>query len=280
MRGLAIFLCFLLSCALPQNKPVCDLIGTQFDYHAPPPVPASEYPELDEYVIRTRIVIEIMVWRPENIDGVCTLYAGTSDQIYAELKYCEEIFKDLNIKFEVTQFVFVKYDMDYWQFFNDAKKYPDTLSIYYMLPHIFPYQGMSSGPWEDAAWGILLSGYRGEHTLAHEIGHYFGLLHTFSEDYCDDTPEQENKTCEEDPNQFPNCCNIMNYCVHEPKYITKDQIERCRRFLRKHRQSHIMPNHAQEQLEYEKLYNEILRLSSILYEPPTTQPTNETSNSN
>lgn len=121
------------------------------------------------------------------------------------------------------------------------------MSIHYMLPNDFPFSGLSSFPWKPYTRGILLGFGCSDTTLAHEIGHYFGLLHTFNEEFfesdlVDDTPKQSASKCEGEEGGTPNCKNILSYCDHFPKCVTPGQIKRMRRFLRASRTNHLASN--------------------------------------
>lgn len=227
------------------------------DPSTPDCVGPDEFPELSEYPIRTRLIIEYMTFT--DTDGQAkTLYAAIPSHIDIEIAYCELVFKDVGINIQVTQVLFEEYKMGPGRFFLDAKKYPDTMSVYYMLPQPFLYDGVASAPWEDMRWGILLSGSRDPWTLAHEVGHYFGLLHTFDEDYCWDTPKQD-KWCE--AAESPNCCNIMNYCSHMPKFLSENQKDRALRFLRAKRQNHVIMNNDVRRRDLTSLYNQLIQMT-------------------
>jgi len=68
--------------------------------------------------------------------------------------------------------------------------------------------------------------------LSHEMGHHFGLLHTFNEkdDYVEDTPSEPispiDYGTEKDKNRF----NIMSYSTLGNKTFTPGQIERMQRY--------------------------------------------------
>jgi hypothetical protein len=235
MRLLLLWLVCLigsLSCT-KLHSPNTDYKHPKIDFSTP----SYKYQELDEYYVRTRVVIEyaaILIEDEETI-GTFILFAEHFNTIMKELKFTEDIFSDAHVNFHITQVEYRQYgdssDADYLE---DAANFKNHMTLYYRLPRVNEqFKGLSGGPYEGVhSFGILLSYIRSSWTMAHEVGHYLGLLHTFDEDYCKDTPT-ENKTCEEKLSQ--NCRNIMNYCDHEPKMITTDQIDRVEHFLRSRR---------------------------------------------
>ncbi len=213
-------------------------------FQAPLSVPASEVAEPEAYHLRTRIIIE-MASMPVEQDGKSVLvsaFGASADYIMEGLENAEKIYKDLNINFVVDEIIYHRYTGEFKEHIPDALQHVDSLSIYYMLPNEAPFAGLSSVPWESLfKQGIYLSSGHDKWTLAHELGHYFGLFHTFDEDYIEETAPQKNKRCEtKDPDQLPNCRNIMNYCRHLPKMITPQQIDRMKRFLRSKRMGQII----------------------------------------
>ena len=156
------------------------------------------------------------------------------------IKIAEEVYAEIGIVIDVVEIVFRPTISDFATLVKDANAHPNHLSIYYMLAQDAPFHGLSGAPWEPViSHGVYLTRGHDEWTLAHELGHYFGLLHTFEEDFIDDTPVQEGYPCVEDECIEPNCMNIMNYCSHSPKEVTPDQLERMKLFLRAKRYNQI-----------------------------------------
>lgn len=191
-----------------------------------PMIDAALLNDKEERWIRVRIVIEQVNVGPINIS------ATTIEDVNADFLIAEQLFKDVNLKFSIESVSFVKYTGRHEQHKRDAILYPHYMSVYYMLPNDFFLHGYSTFPWEDFPVGILLGAARDKYTLSHEIGHYFGLYHTFYEfgDQCSDTEEQIDKTCE-DEDKSPNCGNIMSYCTHGKANITPNQSYRMKRYL-------------------------------------------------
>jgi len=323
MRGmrfsplLAIF--FLISCTFPSHYPVnpannlppdrsekVSIFGSK-ESQLPPVVSPSQYPIHRFYHIRTRIVIEFYHLRGgnspleddeigENNNREMTFYGSEASHVYLELKNAEAVFRDVGLKFDIEEIAFKPANVQWQKYFDDAKSHPDFMSIYCMLPNTCPMAGISSFPWYERKYGIVLAPNRSDWSLAHEIGHYFGLLHTFDEDYCDDTPPQRIPCMafsEKCPFPIPpgetdeNCCNLMDWCVHTPKYVTPDQIERMRRYIRTMRRECIIEEPHDRFLElinimesinsYNEARNEDTNTFTDLTKTPTTKTPTTTS---
>jgi len=228
----------------------------------PEEVPTETFPEQNEYLIRTRVVIEFVTFKNKDNQNI-SMYGSSIEDIKTDFKNAESIYASLGLKFQFTQVNFREYQIGLNHFITDAEKYPDHLSVYYLLPHAFPFEGLSVFPWYERTQGILLTCLRDQYTLAHEIGHYFGLMHTFQTfgDHCEDTCEQKFYFCDsEDPDHLPNCRNVMNYCPHGPQFTTDDQILRMRRFLRTKRKNHSIFQPPCIEPEMKKMYNSLIEL--------------------
>lgn len=144
-------------------------------------------------------------------------------------RYTEEFYNFVDFRFVQNSYVSLTDYKKYWTDINlihdDAAKYPNTLSVYF-FPYIEKSEILGISPvtyHEHNANYIIIYVrdlfYRKEfiYTFAHEIGHhFFGLLHPFGEDYCDDTPLLPAYSTD----------NVMDCGGSLNPTITKDQIER------------------------------------------------------
>jgi hypothetical protein len=248
---LSLFLCFF---AQSTDITILDTIETLITVPAPPSqetpaeVPFKDLPELYTYGITVRVIIEgqpiVLTKNGEKTETVW--WARSISDVQRDLKHTEELYRDVPIQLVVKEVTFKHYTADYITQMFESNDRTGVLTIFYMLPKSFPYDGLSSGPWETFNRGILIDYRADEWTLAHELGHFFGLLHTFEEnDYVDDTPPEKpdtNKMCigpSNSTNTCANCKNIMAYCNHTPKHITRGQIDRFKRFFRAKRQEFL-----------------------------------------
>ncbi len=130
-------------------------------------------------------------------------------------------------------------------FLQDASDNPDSISIFYALSIGDGISGLSIFPWNKNPYGVqVVRNATRKYVFAHEIGHYFGLYHTFQypTDYVEDTPYKDLKMDEvgtvEDPNQY----NIMSYpsIGDDNLFLTQEQISRVKAFLTTSRNSHVI----------------------------------------
>ncbi len=241
--------------------------------------PAPVHKELKEYYIRTRIVIEYASAAVQNREGKDTgnmiIFAEHFNTIMRELKFTEKIFSPVNMKFHVTKVEYKLYGDRDPELLADATKYPNYMTIYFRLPRANKqFDGLSGAPYGGMhPYGILLAYIHQPWTLAHEVGHYFGLLHTFSkDDQCDDTPEEKFTGICVKIDGTLNCRNLMTYCLHRQKYVTQDQTERMKRFLRSRRRNTVISPAPTTPLltieDFKKFYEEV----QVTAPNPTTQP--------
>ena len=214
---------------------------TAADMNEPDCIPVDILPEPDVYSISTRVIIEgqpVQVSQEEEtIEGMW--WARQSEDVRRDLDHAEKIYEEIGIKFHITEMSFREMAPNFLNHFIDANMHSGQMTVVYMLPNGFEWDGYSSAPWELVNRGIIINYLADEWTVAHEIGHYFGLLHPFDEDLVDDTPEQTSKYCTGEEHVTPNCHNIMSYCNHEPKHVTPEQLDRFSRFLRAKRMDHF-----------------------------------------
>ena len=213
-----------------------------FNVQTPDLIPPDILPEPDVYTINTRILIEgqpvEIMQDGKMIEGMW--WARDPDDVQRDIDNAEKVYSDLGIKFHVSEISFREMNPNLLDHFIGANLHPGLMTVVYMLPNNFQWDGYSSAPWEMVNRGIIVHYLADDWTLAHEIGHYFGLLHPFAEDYVSDTPEQESKYCTGPEHSTRNCHNIMNYCDHTPKMATPGQLERFKRFLRASRMDHFV----------------------------------------
>lgn len=241
------------SCFGPQKA-----LNPSINFVAPRP----QYVEQTEYYVRVRIVIEYITVVLEEGDTSSTimLFGEHYDTIKKELQYAEDLYSVVGLKFHIVKTEFREYGDFNPELLEDAAKFPNHLTLYYRLPRLDEsFEGLSGAPYEGLhPYGILLSYNRNEWTVAHEIGHYFGLLHTFMDDRCADTPAELTEPCTGEVNGTKNCRNIMNYCVHTPKFVTKDQLERMESFIRSRRFNVIInPPPTTPEFDMEQFYGAI-----------------------
>lgn len=226
------------------------------------------FPFSSRYDIKVRVVVEYLSYEYEK-DKVFMMLATKADDIVKEIDNCNKIFETVPIRLVLDEISYQRYDLSWFRFFIDAIKSEDHISIYYLLPHDFPYSGLSSAPWEELPFGILLASSRDDWTLAHEVGHYFGLLHIFgTNDYCEDTPTWSSQCECPDDECGEHCGNIMNYCDNLPKTITDCQVERMRRFLRSSRRSHVVKSDEKRQINIQQIYETFIETITKCPEDP------------
>lgn len=217
------------------------------EMETPEEIPTSTLPHFDVFRIDTRVVIEGQPIPVQNVKGHDTegmWWAKNMEDVLRDLANAEALYKDVSLKFHISEVSFKEWQPNVIHHFLQANVHDGVMTIVYMLPNSFPHDGYSSAPWERFNRGIVVNYLADEWTVAHEIGHYFGLLHTFANfpegDFVSDTAEQDTKFCAGELNSTPNCRNIMQYCNHGPKELTPGQIERMQRFLRAKRLDHLV----------------------------------------
>lgn len=226
-----------------KSKIIKSIFGfTNVEIKTPDLIPSNVLPDSGVYYISTRVVIEGQpietMHKGKMVEGMW--WARTPKDVRRDLDNTEKIYEKIGVKFHVKEVIFKEMNPNMLDHFIDANVHPGEMTLVYMLPNMFQWDGYSSAPWEMVNRGIIIHYLADEWTAAHEIGHYFGLLHPFAEDYVDDTPEQTVKYCTGKEHSTPNCHNIMGYCDHTPKHATPQQLERFKRFLRAKRIDHCV----------------------------------------
>lgn len=222
-RGLPHFVCIVFACVILASG-----CASRFGLSSSSRVvlPSSSF---DKIVVRTRIIIEC----DENMKSP----AKDFDDIMRDIKFAESIFGDLNLRIDIVEITRTS-DKRTWEecFDLDAHKYDNYMSIYYIKDKIVLDQetfiGIANFPWNPSRKGIVVCGAAGRATLAHEIGHYFGLRHTFdgAEDITDTlSPEQYSRVYPGLSYRFYS--NLMNYRYSDNGVeVTPKQIDKMKRF--------------------------------------------------
>ena len=238
----------------------CNNLKKAIDVYDPP---VLENDGSDLYYIRTRIVVEV-------IGGAA---AKNINEIIEDLWFAEKIYSDLGIKFIISEMSLADPNQE-WDGYSDldSVKYENTMSIYYTfskkyIPGKSPIVGMGMFPWYKNPNGICINGHLSEtNTLAHEVGHFFGLYHTFGvgefkEDFVDDTlNEQEYLDKIGEDAFYKEYNNIMNYhWFGKNSFVTDGQINRMRHYLLKDRKSMIMDGDLRDSPNSLNIFKELFK---------------------
>ena len=191
------------------------------------------------YIVNVRVIVEK---RP---DGTL---ARTPEQIKQDFEIATEFYSPILMSFYIgeAQELLVEEESlpNKRDYRNNADLNSDAMSVFYVFGHkwLTP-AGLSAFPWsETQPNGIFVNGPHADYfTLAHEIGHYFGLYHTFTEghrhdDFVHDT-QNEHEWEEETGRPYTQYANLMNYSGSGTQRLTLGQLERVRFFavtLRSH----------------------------------------------
>ena len=224
----------------------------------------------EDIYVRLRITLHIFYYVTVGEDGENEFHMYspvTMNEVMEDIEYAESIYKDANLKFKITsvsaimkridvdndkdfsfelasRVIFNNY-VDNYLFLQDASDNPDSISIFYALSIGDGISGLSIFPWSKNPYGVqIVRNVTRKYVFAHEIGHYFGLYHTFQypTDYVEDTPYGEitmdQVGTDEDPNQY----NIMSYPLlcDDGLFLTQEQISRVKAFLTTSRNTHVM----------------------------------------
>jgi len=222
------------------------------------------------YAIKVRVAVEV------NSQGVP---ARTPEDIAKDINVASQFFVRAGMVFVVIEQIEIPINTEVPRmrdYRNDAMMSSDSMSIYYIFGHkwLTPL-GLSSFPWDDKSHGIIMNGKHADYfSLAHEIGHYFGLFHTFDEgpiqgDFVRDTYDQ-SEWDEEEKGPYVTYNNLMNYSKSETRTLTAGQIERVKFYLIMFRKDHIIRLDApgqfddEEPIESPELQNRVFPLTEDL----------------
>jgi len=170
--------------------------------------------------IRTRVVVQRQL-------GCEYEYQVSKSEVEKEIQNANKIYWLAGVDFRVETVEFKRAPFDQFTCWRDSLSYPDFISVYYVDSRdLQPYNGLSLYVFFGA---VIVTPRNDSVTLAHELGHVLGLLHTFDEDGCADTLPQKEHICQHSGDV--NCGNVMNYCCHGRYYITLDQAMRIRRSI-------------------------------------------------
>lgn len=202
------------------------------------------------YHVRTVISIEYVT---ENSEYKLAI---SPEKLQEHIDFANKLYAPAGIFLDVTKIEMNQALNNYIKTETYNLFYENTLPICYLMPQrSFELLGESSMPWMRNT-GIIIAYQCPTDVVSHEIGHYFGLLHTFNTDFCSDTVHQTNIYCVHVGD--PNCGNIMNYCRHNRTYLTPQQIKRAHNYLVSDRTKYILLPSEYSNKSIDTLYNEEL----------------------
>lgn len=180
------------------------------------------------YYIRTRIVLEYVVSGTE--DNPTIDFAKLPDEIDQDLAFTNNLLSEADIQLvaDTRELVYLDGAHDTSFFLReDARCYDDRITIYYLFPRpecftFFGRNGYMMGfaplPWmTEYGHGIAIYGkLSNPATLAHEVGHAFGLQHSF---------QAGNPVPDVEGGQNPDYHNVMNYTNSQNVNFTAGQLD-------------------------------------------------------
>ena len=231
------FIVILISIGLPNNEVLRADNG--IIYQSANLEALAPLAERETYPIRTRLVIERNHETGEAAASIADFFIARA--------YAENMF-DGHFHLSVDQLTY-RTPLNESGDAVDARKFPNHLTIvikFQALNDDSPSGGFS--PYPDRNPNIIVldrSFVYQKFALAHELGHFFGLPHTFEHAFASHNLEEQSESmgthadrtrclevclgfdqikCTSRIRRDKNCRNIMTYCNHFPKYITPDQL--------------------------------------------------------
>lgn len=205
----------------------------------------SSYLPSPPYIYPVKIYIE------RDKDGN---YARSVEDIVKDFDKAEEFFSPIMLSFPVVDVIAIDVEKEkptQRDYKHNANFYNQYICVYYFFGHKYvTVTGLSSFPWDKNPYGIIVNGEHADHfTLSHELGHYFGLYHTFEKnDYVRDTCSRDEWELIGNGEDYSSYDNLMNYSDFKNAHLTLGQLERVKFFIKTMRSSTLIRSEAVENL--------------------------------